>query len=162
MIEITPVFNTILISILAAVSGVISPLLMAWLTNRNAARMKVADYKRQDAVAEQLRIRQDEIARKADEASGAALRLAQVQGAKIDQIHTLVNSNLSAAMQDQFDARSATLALLKAVSNPSNEVLGQIDANKAKIAELSKELADRKAQTQTAAKQLAVDLEKKV
>jgi len=171
------------IAVIAALGGVISPFAMGWLQARNARRMKLDDYARQDAVADKLTARQDIAEEKAAEVAAQAAEAAQllvesnrkqeeiskVQGAKLDQIHTLVNSNLTAAMQDQLDARTATLVLLKEVAagrklggiEPTKETLGVIASNEGKIAELSAQLSDRKKQTTAAAAQLAVDLARK-
>lgn len=167
--------TTLIVGVIVAVGAFVSPFITAYMTNRNAARMKLADYARQDEIAQRLSDRQDLSERKAAEVADQAAEAARllvasnhkqeeiaiVQGAKLDQIHTLVNSNLTAAMQDQFDARSATLVLLKALPNPSRDVLGQIEANEAKVAELAAQLDGRKKQTEEAARQLSVDLARK-
>ena len=90
------------------------------------------------------------------------------QSAKLDQIHTLVNSNLTASLKDQLDTRRAYLIVLTesiaykktAGEVPSSETLGFIDATKIKIAELEAQLADRLVQTTRAESQLKVDKEK--
>ena len=161
--------------IIAALGGFISPFVMAWLTNRNARRMKIDDYARQDEIAKRLSERQDaaedkaaEVAKQAAEAARLLVEsnrkqenIAKIQGAKLDQIHTLGNSNLTAAMQNELDARRATVVVLKRLPNPSKEETSEIEGNQAKMAELDAQLRDRKKQTETAAQQLAVDLARK-
>jgi hypothetical protein len=178
----TPI--SVIVAVVAAVGAVVSPLIMAVLVNRNARQMKSDDYARQDLVAARLNARQDESERKAAEvaaqaAEAAALlvesnlkqeEIAKVQGAKLDQIHTLVNSNLTAAMQDQLDTRQANLVLLnQAVHARAADGLpvdttatDTIAATKVKIAELSAQLLDRKKQTIEAQRQLEVDIARKV
>jgi len=169
--------TTLVVAAIVAAGGIVSPIIMAWLTNRNARRMKEDDYARQDLVAARLMRRQDEAESKAAEVAAQAAEAARllvvsnrkqediaiVTGAKLDQIHTLVNSNLTAAMQDQLDARISNLALLTelaASKQPSAETQGVIDATRIKISELTNTLANRKLQTTQAAAQLAVDLKK--
>jgi hypothetical protein len=173
---------TMVIAIIVALGGIASPIVMAWLTNRNARQMREEDYARQDVVAARLTRRQDEAEAKAAEVAAQAAvaaqllvdsnhkqeEIAKTQNAKLDQIHSLVNSNLTAAMQDQLDTRISNLALLveagdakKAAGLPQNEeTLGAIYQTRIKIDELTAKLADRKKQTLQAAAQLAVDMEK--
>jgi hypothetical protein len=164
----TPVST--IVSIVASVGAVCGPIVMAWLVNRNARLMKAADYERQDEVAARLNARQDEIAALAAMATRAQEQAAKMQSAKLEQIHSLVNSNLTAAMQDQLDTRQANLVLLtQALETRTRDGLPidpqaaeTLAATKVKIAELSAQLADRKRQTVEAEKQLAVDIARKV
>jgi hypothetical protein len=157
--------TTLIVGIIVALGAIVSPFITAFMTNRNAARIKLADYAREDAVADKAAL----VAKAAQEAAHAAASIATIQGAKLDQIHTLVNSNLTAAMQDQLDARHATLALLKeavdakhaAGLTATKETFGAIESNTAKVEELTAQLADRLKQTKEAAQQLAVDLARK-
>jgi hypothetical protein len=98
----------------------------------------------------------------------AAVQVAKNHGAQLTQIHTLVNSSLTAAKQDELDTRRSNLVLLQKTvdadrrsgEEPSKETLALIDATKIKIAELAAQLEDRKRQTEEAAQQLQVDLRK--
>jgi hypothetical protein len=90
----------------------------------------------------------------------AATQVKQV--AKLDQIHTLVNSALTASLADQLDARKAYLVVLNESSNkkPSAETLGFIDKTKEKIDELETALANRLEDTKRAEAQLKIDMKK--
>ena len=177
-----PAPETLIIGVIVALGAFLSPLLSATITNRAARRVRMDDYARQDEIALRLSNRQDTSEKNAADVASQAAEAARllvasnqkqeqlviVQTAKLDQIHTLVNSNLTAAIQDQCDARSATLVLLEAIVEtrraaklPDNvEMLAQIELNRLKIVELTKQLADRSAQTMAADSKLKLDLDK--
>jgi len=169
--------------------------MLSWLQGRNTRAERAQDYARQDQVAADLQKRQDEVAEKAAEAAellataqkasadkaaeaaalllksnekvaNTAAKTAQVTSDKLDVIHTLVNSNMTAAMQSELDARRIALAqMLEIVElkrgnklEPTKEVLEAIGSLKGKINELEAQLKDRLSQSDAIAK----NLEKKV
>jgi mannitol-specific phosphotransferase system IIBC component len=86
---------------------------------------------------------------------------AETQGRKLDQIHTLVNSNLTAAMESELGAHKAGLVLMQEMvdlkrlsgKSPSAESLEAIKITGAKVAELRAQLDDRIKQTVVANKE---------
>lgn len=131
-------------------------------------------YKREERrmdIAEKVRIRAEDLAETIrKEGVTERHRLEAVtesnkQGAQLRQIHTLVNSNLSASIQSDYEGRQANLVLLlEAVDakkrlgiEPSQEALAVIAAMKIKIDELSAVLVDRAKQTAEAARQFQVE-----
>lgn len=80
-----------------------------------------------------------------------AIDLAMITNSKLDVIHTLVNSNMTAAMQAELDATVRELALMREVialksehgRDPSADALAAIESTTKKIAELRAVLADR-------------------
>src|SRR5688572_3133885 len=125
---------TIWIALIAGIvtisSTVIGPIVATHFTNRALALRTAADYKRQDevadrlltqqqAVATKLTARQDKIALQAAEAAELLLaaneRVAKASAdakIRLDQIHTLVNANLSAAIQEAADAIRREIAMM--------------------------------------------------
>ena len=179
--------SAVYVSAFAMVTAIFAPWLMASQLNRNARKVKEEDYKRQDEVAARVEqiagrtnAKQDESARlaqeaarlllihniKADEAAERAEASAAVRDAKLDQIHTLVNSNLTAALKDQLDARKAMLALLLETvgtkkeigAEPSADMMALIDDAQKKVAELEAVMLDRLKQTDMATARLEIDL----
>lgn len=81
--------------------------------------------------------------------------VAEVTIAKLDDIHTLVNSNMTSAMQGELDATVAMLVLMKEVvtlrkdagKRTSASSAAAIKAAETKIAELRAQLEDRLKQT---------------
>ncbi len=204
------------ITVMVIMATVMSPLILAYYTNRSRrqekredyerARLeKQEDYRRQDAVAAQaaeaarlLLEKQDSIAERAaetarslaasnkivaEQAAEAASLLASRQDAaaakaaeaarlllaanervaatsvvtnnKLDVIHTLVNSNMTAAMQAELDATIRELAMMQEVIDlkqassgrpPGVEALAAIASTKLKIGELRAILKDRSTQ----------------
>lgn len=153
---------TILVAIFASVTA---PLILAWRTEVMHRQDRLADYARQDKVAVaaaraavELATSQKRIADQASEAArlllGANERVAHTAlqtSEKLDVIHDLVNSNMTAAIQSELDATVRELAMMKEVvelnraagREPSVETLAAIEATKNKIAELTAVLADR-------------------
>jgi len=152
-----------LVGVLAV--GILAP---AWLLSRTERihhEDREADWARQDQVAAKaekaaadLAKSQKMIADKAAEAAELLLanneRVARTQqetNGKLDVIHTLVNSNMTAAMQSEFDAVARELAMMREVAalkqaagqEPSPETLAAISATEAKLHELDAALADR-------------------
>jgi ATP-dependent Lon protease len=155
----------------------VSPLLLAYMTNRHTRADRAADWERQDKVARKAAEAADLLitsnARMAAKASEAAQLLvidnkkvaynAALTLNKLDAVHTLVNSGMTAAIQSELEAVERELILLREVSALRRASGGAIDPDtaaaievtKVKIAELTISLADRKAATKTAEAELA-------
>ena len=88
---------------------------------------------------------------------------AKVQEAKLDQIHTLVNNNMTAAMEDQLEARKSSLASLQEIvalrkesgASPNPDSVAAIESIKEKIGDLEAQLSDRLKATKIATQELA-------
>jgi hypothetical protein len=131
----------------ALVVAVVGPLLLSWLNNRNAMQIKRQDWERQDEVA----------ARVEAVAKAAAVNAANVD-TQLKQIHTLVNSDMTAARQSELIAVEAHLATLRrnvaTHGEPSDDEQTVMDNLSARADELRSILADRLAQ-QKAVEQMA-------
>jgi hypothetical protein len=120
-------------------SSVVAVLLAHTLQQRQAGERKV-DMERQDKVADQV------------------LSASELTNTKLETIHILVNSNMTAAMQAEKDAIVRELAMMKEVielnrsagREPSKEAIEAIEYTQAKIDELSAQLEDRLRQTNIA------------
>lgn len=150
--------STVIIGAVVAIFSTMSPILLSWLTNRNRRQEQQENYNRQDVVAARLAARQDAMATKA---ADAAILLASntekvatstaLTNKKLDVIHTLVNSSMTAAIQAEMEATVRVLALLEEVISlnnaagraPSVESLAAVESTKKRIAELASSLADR-------------------
>jgi len=143
--------NTILVAVIVSV---VSPMLLAYLTNRQRRMEKREDW-----------ARQDEVARRAEEAaellvaSNAKVAEATEQTQqKLDVIHILVNSNMTAAMQAELDATRRDLVSLREVARlneeagrpTSPEAAAVIEETAVRISKLDADLRDRLKQTEVA------------
>jgi len=160
------VIIAIVVSILTAVfASITAPLILAHRTERMHREDRLADYERQDKVARaaeqtatDLIASQKKIADQASEAASLLLaanervaQTAQVTNGKLDVIHTLVNSNMTAAMQSEYDATVRELAMMREVlelkeaagREPGPEAQAAIAATEVKLAELAAALEDR-------------------
>jgi biopolymer transport protein ExbB/TolQ len=158
---------SIWLALIAAVStAIVSPVIVAVVANWNRASERVADYARQDAVAARaeknaaaLLERQDKAAKLLLESNKIVEETARISNGKLDVIHTLVNSNMTSAMQSELDATGRELAMmlevieLKKVSGlqPTEEVISALGATRGKIVELQAMLADRRKQSELVA-----------
>ena len=150
--------ETIVIAAIVAFSSMISPLILASLTNKQRREEKIEDYRRQDEVA--LRLKN---AANLQIASNKIVAEAAVSvNNKLDVIHTLVNSNMTSAMQAEYDAVVRELALMNEVISlhraegrePSEEALAALDTTKSKIGELKITLDERLKQSEIASIQI--------
>jgi hypothetical protein len=126
---------------LALIVSVIAPLIVARQTNKAAKEAaevaaaaavtaQLADWAREDEVAARLKA-------SVDKTDG-----------KLDIIHTLVNSNMTAAMEDALGSKVALLVALRRMAGdvPSNQEQALIDTTESEIAERRAELHDRRQQ----------------
>lgn len=130
--------------ITALFASVISPIVVAVI----ASSTKTQEWERQDKVAAALIV-----------SDKARLEVQKGVEAKLETIHKLVNSNLTAALQAEYDARSAELVTLieltelKAASGKPalGETVSRIAATRTAVAKLKAVLEAR------AAEQSAID-----
>ncbi len=168
------------IALIVGISSLSSPMILAWFTGRQLRASKKEDYARSDAVAAQaaeaarlLAEQQNMAATKAAEAATLLLasnervaETADITLGKLDVIHTLVNSSLTAAMQSELDATISQVVLMKEIvglkrdalrgtttTTTTTEAAVALDTAEKRIKELTKGLADRKAQQSTVVQQ---------
>jgi hypothetical protein len=143
--------NEIWLAAIAAIagmaSGIIAPIALAIIANRARSQEKREDWERQDAVAAQAA----EAAKLLLAANERVAKSTQATNGKLDVIHGLVNSNMTAALQDQLDTNIREVALMREVvalhraqgRDPSKEALEAITLSEGKIGELRSQIADR-------------------
>lgn len=191
--------------VVALIVSVISPLMLAYITNKSRINEKREDWRRQDVVAaraaevaERLLAKQEETTRQtkatAEQAKEAASLLVEnnkvvadtavVTNSKLDIIHTLVNSNMTAALQGELDrskgeidSAKGQVVLMREViglrieagQEPDPDAMGVLAALEAKVkdlehksAELEANLKDRLQQTKVADAQIFIAKEKKM
>lgn len=156
----TSVFVAFIGMFSAVMIAVFGPWLMKRQDNNARAAEKVIDRTREDEVARKA----DERADKSEKNSQEAARLLKINteataatNAEMignqKAIHTLVNSDRTASIKDQLDAREIALALLIEITDlrksppisqqPTIETLATIEQMRASIAELRANLTDR-------------------
>lgn len=153
--------TTVVIGVIAACSAILGPLVLSLLTGRQQARARLVearvrreekkeDWARQDAVATQAA----EAARLLLVANEEVAAAARVTDGKLDVIHTLVNSNMTASMQSELDAKKGQVVLMREVvtlkqaagQEPTKAALASIEAAESRISELEAALSDRRKQ----------------
>lgn len=148
--------------LVAVIVSVVAPVVLSWLTNRQRRAERIEDYARQDAVADRLTKRQNEVAAQAAEA--AALLLAanervaaqtaeasEATQAQLRQIHTLVNNDMTKAIQAQYDALVQVVTMMRVIAGlklkaglaPDRDDAAAIEATLAQLAELGATITDR-------------------
>jgi hypothetical protein len=136
-----------------------------WLIGVQASHARKEEWARQDTVAAAATEAAEKVAAKTEEVAAAAEEVKRLLAdstattdAKLDQIHTLVNSNLTASMQETLEATVRDLASLREVARlnetaghePSAQVLTVIKEAEARVEALRVEVADRLEQTKAA------------
>lgn len=149
------------IIIVALIAGVLGPTVLAFITGIQRARddrraadirreERLEDYARQDAVAAQA----EKAVNLLQESQAKIADVAHTTNGKLDVIHTLVNSNMTAAMQAELDATVRELALMheiiemkrKVGSEPMADSISALALTEARIIELQNNLNDRNRQ----------------
>jgi len=124
----------LVIIVMSMVAGsIISPFVLSKIQNRQRKIEREEDFRRQNKVADLL-----------EEVNNTTTY-------KLDSIHILVNSNMTAAMQSELDAITRELAMMKEVialnraagREPSIEAVEALQLTEIKIDELAAQLDDR-------------------
>jgi hypothetical protein len=130
----------VFIALVVAVSSTFGPVLIGW----------VAYFLRQKEKREEY-ARQDEVARRLESAQKATVAARGVMNNKLDEIHELVNSNMTAALLSERSALNGQLTLMYEIialrrmsrQEPSKETLLTIEDIKTKLATLTDTLKSR-------------------
>lgn len=129
--------------VVAMISGVVGPGILALLTTRAQAQARREDWARQDAIAD----RQE--------------KAAAANGSRLDEIHTLVNSNLTDAQRRELAATQAMLVTMREVVDlkragglePGPQSLQAIEMTQMRVDALEHDLERKLQQTEAAAAQ---------
>jgi len=117
--------------IVAVIVSVVAPLISGWVANRLRHSEKLEDWARQDRVEGLARQNLEQNQRIAD--------YAPLVDSKLDVIHTLVDGNITAAVQSELDATRRELLLMQELDRP----LTTLNQTSRKVTELEAQLADR-------------------
>lgn len=142
--------SIIVLAVIAVFSSVTAPLLIMQSTARTRRRERLEDYAHQDRLAAE-----------AAEAAEAAVAATRVSNGKLDQlsaqaaqIHSLVNSDMTAARQAELDQTRSLLTVLRRVVSitadkgqpPDPADVQAIENAIRRVTELERVLSDRLAQ----------------
>jgi hypothetical protein len=155
--------NALLVAVLGGLIGALAPVLLIRANGRERRKDQEQTWARDDKVAEQaaeaaellLAAQKESIAR-TDAVAERVAAATSTTTAQLNAIHTLVNSDMTAARQSELDQTRVTLAVLRKVvaldlaagRDPAEADRATIDATEARIAELEAILEDRLAQQQ--------------
>jgi hypothetical protein len=170
----SPVISVIIVAALAVFTSITAPLYLSHRTEKMHRDDLLEQYRREDlvakrasAVAEALLAQQQQTARdlaaahadancRTDEVARTAARTNASVNGKLDIIHQLVNSSMSAAMQSELDALETSLVMMKEVIDlkrtaghePTEEAIAAVQAAEAKIREARANIDDRLKQSE--------------
>jgi len=138
--------TTVVVAVIGAVGIIVSPALLAYFTGRQRRAEKVQDWARQDEVAARVR-----------DVAAVAAKTDRVVNDKLDTIHDLVNSNMTAAKRGELDARRARVVLMREIlalhatsGRPATAAaLAAIEEEERMITDLAAEVEDRLTQVST-------------
>jgi hypothetical protein len=164
--------NALVVAVLGGVIGALGPVLLIRANGRERRKDQRLTWERDDAVAAQaaeaarllLAAQRESIARTDEVAQHVADSTTRTT-AKLDIIHTLVNSTLTAALQAQLDASRRELVMMLELADMqkaagetvSAQRLASIAALRRKVGELSAQMQEREVQTRTAETQIATE-----
>jgi hypothetical protein len=156
--------------LIALLATVISPSILAIITNVFRRIEKREDWKREDKKEKEKAEKAEEVAKQAERAAklllesneriaAAAAESTKSTNAKLEVIRVDVNSNMTAAMKAELDATEGQVALLREVvelkkvagTNPTKQALAYIESKEMRINELKATLKDRLTHTSAAA-----------
>ncbi len=135
-------------------SGTLAPIAIAVVQYRINRAERIENNTRQDTIANrasEVAIRAEETAKLLLAANERVASDTRATNSKLDVIHTLVNSNMTAALQAELDATVRELAMMNEVvelkkvagHKPGPETLLAINSTAARISELKSTIADR-------------------
>jgi hypothetical protein len=138
-------------AVLAIFASVTAPLILAHRTEVMHREDRLADYQRQDRMAAEARAAAEEVANQLQVVNKRVNTTAEETNGKLDVIHTLVNSNMTAAMQAELDAIRREIVMMREVvalnlaagREPTVGALAEIEATDEKIRKLEVQIADR-------------------
>jgi hypothetical protein len=135
----------------AIVATVVSPSLLALMTNRARRKDKQLDWAREDVVAKKAEEAARLLVESNKEIADKVEKASKNTDSQLRQIHTLVNSDMTAARMDQRDQTRLTLLATKKIIQldrdagrvPSPEDMDAIATAETQIRKLDAILADR-------------------
>ncbi len=144
---------------IALLVSVLAPTLLALLNNLSMRKSKLLDWEREDKKEAQKEKKANEVADRLLASNKEVADNAASTQRKLDVIHVLVNSNMTAAMRAELDATIRELALMRQIVGRDKtdnlpvlpEALIAIESTQDKINELTNTLNDRLKQTEVVA-----------
>jgi hypothetical protein len=141
--------------IVAIFASITAPIVLQMRLEKQHREDRADDWERRTKDREADWAHQDAIAAKAAKelktSNGRIAEAVEVTNGKLDVVHTLVNSNMTTAMQAEYDAVTRELAMMREVMElkqaaggaPSPEALAAIKATEQQLKELAEALGDR-------------------
>jgi hypothetical protein len=162
-VDAASIISLITVAVVAIFTSITAPLIIIRRTERMHRQDMLSDYQRQDKVAREAKAASDAaLAQQASSDAAAAFR-DDAASDKLDVIHGLVNSTLSAALQSEMDALLTSLAMMREVIDlkrtaghePTAEAVISLRDTEARIADLRSTLAERQRQAAAVISQMA-------
>lgn len=137
--------EAIWLALIVAIPATLTPPIAAWWTNRTRRQEKEEDWARQDKVAERLLEEGKKNAQSVAKVAEVAAETAKVTDKKLDQIHTVVNSQFTAIKKALLRATERELVLLTHIAGkrPTKDQAAEIEATQKQIKELRLEIEVR-------------------
>lgn len=149
--------------IIAAIVGIGGSLLTGHAAANTVRDAKREDWKRQDEMAARAERSADRIV----EVNERAVVIGEHNAGQLEQVHTLVNSQMTAAKKGERDSVEVTLTLLREVAElrrasgqePTARALATILATETKLADLNAVIVERERNDETARAQAVAQTE---
>lgn len=160
-VDETALIIALVVAFTSLVTAVVAPVLMSYVSFKQRKAEREADWERQDEVASNAAKASALLLDAQKKAARVTADNAELTGSKLDVIHTLVNSQLSTALENELEALKREQAIIAEMLEmkkaqglkPSKEALVAMEKSKVRIAELQTIIAERDAQQRQANKQ---------
>lgn len=144
----------VIVAVIVAISSTVGPLLVQRSTNVQRRKERAEDKADRDAVAHQAQEAADKLVQSNADVAAAAKETGAKTLAAVGVIHTLVNSNLTDAIEASLVASEANLTSLRELADlrlglgqkPTTEALAMFRSVEGQVSELRLKLQDRKRQ----------------
>lgn len=138
---------SVYLALIVAIPAILSPIIMSWLTHRHRRQERADDYARQDFLAQ----RAVSISQTLRVATAQATATAARQEGRLEDIHTLVNGQMTATLSEKLALTRRTFVALQEIVDLKRqlgiastvEARNEITIARAQIVELEQALAAR-------------------
>jgi len=154
------VAGVVITGMFGALTGFVGPVVLRRMDRSQRAAERQEDRKDREAVASQAREAAEKLVASNAEVAAAAKETGAQTLAAVGVIHTLVNSNLTEAIEDSLVSAEAALLTMHELASfrpPAPEGLARIATMEDKVASLRIKLADRREQGAMAEAQMAAE-----
>ncbi len=151
VVDYGPIWIALIVAVPTVLTSFVAPIMLSVISSKQARADRQEDYARQDKVAAKAEEAARRLVASNTEVAATAKTVASKLNNKLDVIHGLVNSSMTAAMQSELDAVTSNVVLLEQIIElkksagqaPTEDALKTVALMQDKMNELKANLTDR-------------------